>query len=180
MKKSTCLAVVLLLTMASIMMLPLRYVKADYGSNILYVGGSGPGNYTGIQAAIDNASDGDTIFVFSGIYYENITIKKSIRVVGENLTSTVIDSFGKGDPVVLVISTSDVEVTNFTIQNSSGEEWDEDVLKICNSSFVTISNNIIKNGPTNIYLENVHDSRIIKNHVLDSFNAILVKKSSYN
>ncbi|MBP1662308.1 MAG: hypothetical protein H6P94_557, partial [Thermoplasmatales archaeon] len=29
----------------------------------LYVGGSGPGNYTKIQDAIDNASDGDTIFV---------------------------------------------------------------------------------------------------------------------
>ncbi len=38
--------------------------------NILYVGGTGPNNYTRIQDAIDNASDGDTIFVYSGIYYE--------------------------------------------------------------------------------------------------------------
>ena len=29
----------------------------------LYVGGSGSGNYTSIQVAIDNASDGDTVFV---------------------------------------------------------------------------------------------------------------------
>ena len=34
--------------------------------NWLYVGGSGPGNYTRIQDAIDNASDGDTVFVYSG------------------------------------------------------------------------------------------------------------------
>ena len=32
--------------------------------NWLYVGGSGPGNYTKIQDAIDNASDGDTLFVY--------------------------------------------------------------------------------------------------------------------
>jgi len=31
-------------------------------NNILYVGGSGEGNYSSIQDAIDNASDGDTIF----------------------------------------------------------------------------------------------------------------------
>jgi hypothetical protein len=34
----------------------------------LYVGGSGPGNYTRIQDAVDNASDGDTVFVFDGTY----------------------------------------------------------------------------------------------------------------
>ena len=31
----------------------------------LYVGGSGEGNYTKIQDAIDDASDGDTVFVFN-------------------------------------------------------------------------------------------------------------------
>jgi hypothetical protein len=40
--------------------------------NWLYVGGSGPGNYTHIQDAINDSSDGDTVFVHSGIYYENI------------------------------------------------------------------------------------------------------------
>jgi hypothetical protein len=30
----------------------------------LYVGGSGPGNYTRIQDAIDDASDGDSVFVY--------------------------------------------------------------------------------------------------------------------
>lgn len=44
--------------------------------NWLYVGGSGPGNYTTIQSAIDAASSGDTVFVYSGIYYENVNINK--------------------------------------------------------------------------------------------------------
>ena len=50
--------------------------------NILYVGGSGPGNYSKIQDAIDDASDGDTVFVFNGIYYENVWIdEKSINLM---------------------------------------------------------------------------------------------------
>ena len=34
----------------------------------LYVGGSGPGNYSEIQDAIDNASDGDTVYIYEGTY----------------------------------------------------------------------------------------------------------------
>lgn len=56
----------------------------------LYVGGNGPGNYTRIQDAVDNASDGDTVFVFNGSYYENIKITKSITVSGENADTTHI------------------------------------------------------------------------------------------
>ena len=38
----------------------------------LYVGGSEPGNYTKIQDAINNASDGDTVFVYNGTYDEKV------------------------------------------------------------------------------------------------------------
>ena len=61
--------------------------------NWLYVGGSGPGNYSWIQDAIDNASDGDTVFVYaySSPYPINgLKIEKSISLIGENKTSTEI------------------------------------------------------------------------------------------
>ena len=49
--------------------------KADGSLGItLYVGGAGPGNHTTIQSALDAASDGDTVFVYSGTYTENIYI----------------------------------------------------------------------------------------------------------
>jgi len=78
----------------------------------LYVGGSGPGNYTRIRDAIDNASDGDTVFVFddSSPYYENVVVDKSIQLIGENKTSTVIDGRWKGD--TLQITASSVDVAN--------------------------------------------------------------------
>jgi len=44
--------------------------------NWLYVGGNGPGNYTTVQSAINAANPGDTIYVFSGVYHENLDIGK--------------------------------------------------------------------------------------------------------
>ena len=42
--------------------------------DILYVGGSGPNNYTKIQDAINAAVNGNTVYVYddSAPYYENI------------------------------------------------------------------------------------------------------------
>ena len=60
------------------------------GGTWLYVGGSGLKNYTRIQDAIDNASEGDTVYVYSGWYNESIDIKKSIVVCGEDRNTTFI------------------------------------------------------------------------------------------
>jgi len=62
--------------------------------NILYVGGMGPDNYTRIQDAIDDASSGDTVFVYddSSPYYENIFIDKSISLIGEDRETTIINN----------------------------------------------------------------------------------------
>ena len=65
------------------------------GSNgtTLYVGGSGLGNYTTIQSAIDNANDNDTVFMYSGMYYEAVVINKSINLFGEDRNNTIIEGW---------------------------------------------------------------------------------------
>ena len=87
--------------------------------NTLYVGGSGPNNYTRIRDAIDNASNGDTIFVYSGVYYENIGIHKMIKLIGEDKNSTIIDGRNKGS--VITIFSSHVLIKGFSIRNSKKE-----------------------------------------------------------
>lgn len=44
----------------------------DARASTLYVGGAGPGNYTTIQTAVNDANPGDSIFVYSGVYNENV------------------------------------------------------------------------------------------------------------
>ncbi|UCD14567.1 MAG: right-handed parallel beta-helix repeat-containing protein, partial [Thermoplasmatales archaeon] len=75
----------------------------SFDSKTHYVGGNGTGNYTKIQDAIDNASDGDTVFVYndSSPYYENIVVDKSINLIGEGRDTTVIDGVGEGEVVGL-------------------------------------------------------------------------------
>jgi len=57
-----------------------------------------------IQDLIDNASDGDTIYIPSGIYYENIIINKAINLIGEDKDTTIIDGGGIGLPFKKVVN----------------------------------------------------------------------------
>ncbi len=90
-------------------------------NNIIYVDDDGGADYTRIQDAIDNASDGYTVYVYNGIYYENITIDKSIKLIGENKGLTIIDGKNaENDGINLIsIKSNEVLVNSFTIKNSN-------------------------------------------------------------
>lgn len=88
--------------------------KQSSRGNWLYVGGSGPGNYTKIQYAIDNASDNDTIYVYSGIFNENIVINKSISLIGQDRDTTKI--LGANGTEIIRLQDCSAELTGFTIE----------------------------------------------------------------
>jgi parallel beta-helix repeat protein len=114
---------------------------------ILYVGGNGPGNYTSIQQAIDDASPGDTVYVYDDAspYYEHLLINKSVNLVGENRTSTVIDAGQNG--TVIFIPGDRVTVSGFTLQNSSLDGFEAGVMII--GDYNTIANNIVRSNRAN-------------------------------
>lgn len=84
----------------------------------IYVGGEGKDNYTKIQLAINEAINGDTIFVYNGTYHENIIVDKELKIIGESKENTIIDG-GKNESVVEIVS-GNVLIKNFTIQRSGG------------------------------------------------------------
>lgn len=79
-----------------------------------------PDDFPTIQAAVDNAGDGDTVFVRSGTYYEHVVVNKAVALVGENLDNTIIDGSYVG---VVVNATRDgIGISGFTIRKS-GTAW---------------------------------------------------------
>ena len=117
-KKSIIFGIVVLFLGASVLpTVSSEILDFEFGDT-LYVGGSGPGNYTSIQDAIDDASNGDTIFVYSGTYYENIIIDVSIDLIGEDKDTTIISGDGNGH--VVELTSDDVTITGFKIRNGGG------------------------------------------------------------
>ncbi len=115
--------------------------KANLNGRILYVGGSGPNNYTSIQDAIDDALLGDTIFVYSGVYYENVRIYKSINLIGENEETTIID--GRNGTAMEIVG-SEINVSKFKIINSTGSFWEGGGIIITNGQNIFISRIIME------------------------------------
>lgn len=111
------------------------------GGNTLFVGGTGPDNYTTIQEAISDAYDGYTVYVYAGTYTENVRVDRSIRLLGENKNITVIDGDNKRD--VVRISADNVTLSGFTIQNGGAQFGYAGGVKLNPSSHSTIKDNII-------------------------------------
>jgi len=121
------------------------YISTSNGKT-LYVGGSGPGNYSKIKEAVKDANDGDKVFVYSGTYHETyIVVNKSIDILGENKETTIIDGGGYG--TVVSFYADEITLTGFTVQNGGNDFFAFDSgVKVGKSCDVTIIGNIIANN----------------------------------
>jgi len=153
--------------------------STSMSKGILYVGGEGPGNYTTIQEAISDATNGDTVFVYNGTYSENINIGKKISVIGEDATNTIIDGVAGGDSVVFILA-NQVELSGFTIEgNPSGQDGVQ-VLSLMQD--VIIHHNIIKDCAYGVFLQvTTEHETISENTIIDNeFAAIRLQESDRN
>ena len=140
---------------------------------MIIVDDDGGADFNRIQDAIDNASDGDIIFVKSGFYDENLLIDKQLTLIGENNSCTIID--GGGRKTVVILSADHVTVTGFTIQNSSGFWLDAGLESF--ASYSTIEDNTIKNNKIGIILNGVSGTGVYKNIIVNNSGQGVVLQS---
>lgn len=153
---------------------------SQYDNKTLYVGGTGEGNYTKIQDAVDNASDGDTIYVYSGTYFEDVKVNTSVFLQGEDKESTIIHGggFGSGDGVILV-SADNVEVTGFSVRNSC-PYWPGAGIALYRNEQCIVTDNIVSDCFLGINAFITSHATINMNTVSDTEFGIHVQASKRN
>lgn len=140
----------------------------DMTGTILYVGGSGPGNFSTIQQAVDNASDGDTVFVFDDAspYQEHVHVNASLTLLGENKNSTVIDGADYGD--VLTINKTGVTVSGFTIRRNG---WYDDGI-VLHAPNAIIQGNKVANCGYAVKAFDVDNITITRNEFFEDYMGV--------
>lgn len=142
------LAVVILIFL-SIFSLVLTLVPDNVQAVTRYVGGGGPGNYTTIQAAINAASVGDVIYVFSKTYSENVIVSKSLALIGEDKQTTIVDAGSTGSAVT--ITSDSVDISGFTLTNSGPLSGDAGV-RLDSVHSCTVTDIIATSNTDGVYL----------------------------
>jgi len=152
-------------------------VKAPTTWYVDDVAGVGPGNppedFTLIQDAINASSDGDTVFVYNGTYYDKLVVNRSINLTGENKNSTIIDGDGLFTSIIWIEANHTI-VSGFTIRNGGLGAWN-----LNNNNNITISGNFFTNtGTALVFTEDSHT--IIDNHFQYNGGVIRLTGSSNN
>jgi parallel beta-helix repeat protein len=144
-----------------------------------YVDDGGGADYDNIQDAVNVASDGDTIFVHSGVYTETVIVNRSLTLQGEDRNTTIIDGDGESCVPIyfrddcICVDSDHVNISEFTLQKgSTGISID--------SNYNEIFNNKVISCGTGIELWNSDYSNITNNTVLLCNPNIFIGYSDYN
>ena len=120
------------------------------------VDGSGGADFTGIQDAINNANDGDTIMVHSGVYYENVVVDKSVTVRG--IGHPVVDANGSDSAITL--TADGITLVGFNATNS-GSSWSDVGIKVTSNNNIITGNNVSNNNGVGISLSSSSNNNTI-------------------
>ena len=148
------------------------------GAATLTVDDSGGAMYTRIQDAISNARAGDTILVYSGTYYENVNVNKTLilRGVDNGGGKPVVDANRKGSAITVASKGSTLE--GFTAMNSSGW-WTAGILvRYLNNNI--IRNNTAFNNNIGIYLSSSSFNILSGNNASNNYATGIFVSSSNN
>lgn len=171
-KGSTFAIILLFIGMSVIPSVPSEQTSTR---DIITVDDEGDGDYTSIKEAINNANLGDTIEVYSGIYYEhgieinteNVTLKGVAYELGNGNDTGKPFINGEGKDIVIIFYAKNTTLDNFHIENKDGTHHDILFLRSTADGCI-ISNNDLNH--TTLYLIAVDGSntKIINNNISHS------------
>ena len=139
----------------------------------------GKESYDTIQQAINHASNGDTIIISEGTYYEHIQVNKSVVLIGENKEHTILD--GNNTSTVCILNSNDVSITNVSIRNSGSDADDSGIHIQANNCVIencTFYQN--DNGISISIVKNTRNNIIFNNTFYHNHYGIYIKESNRN
>ena len=126
-----------------------------------YVDDDGGADFIGIQEVINNASAGDTILVYSGVYYENVVVNKSVTLMG--IGQPVVDAGGAGDAITL--NADGITLVGFT---ATGSSWFDAGIKVISNNNTITGNNASNNNWHGISLSHSSNNTITGNNACNN------------
>lgn len=153
-----------------------------------------PDDYSTIQEAVRSAASGDTIYVKKGVYQENVGIDKPLSLIGEDVDSTIIESYS----VPVKVISDRVNISGFTLSYGYAAIQMSEV-KFCNIHankitgatygirvFKSSSNNITENvfesigSGSAIRLDYAPQNLIQRNYISSCVEGVQLMESSHN
>ena len=144
---------------------------------IIYIDTDGQWSKKTIQQGVRVARPGDTVFVCSGTYYENVVINKPITLIGEDKDDTIIygDTTYDIQSAVINVTSNGVIVAGFTVRGC-----DFGILLYHSSYCDVLGNDVSINYLDGIRLDSANYNTIFGNMALNEYVGIRLQNSSNN
>ncbi len=196
-------------SICTVLLLVFGVTVTQAGAAVFTVGNNGEGNYSSIQEAVNNAQNGDTIFVSPGVYRENVNVNKELAIISSSELSGdmtnrtyIIGAVPSND--VFSISSSNVTINGFHIAGGpSGMDTLRQVglylegvqncslsnntlvlndvgISLNNSQGNLLDNNLVGLGSSGILLSMSNENMLSNNMVMTNNEGILLENSTNN
>ena len=145
--------------------------------------------YITIQEAIDAASVGDTINVAAGTYDEDVTVSKSLSLIGEGASSTTVRGIIGGSTTTVQITASNVTIAGFTITRLGNNltDWNNAGLNMAGIAIqgtaitgTNIHDNTFTGNRTAIDINNSSGHTIRDNVITDNRTGMIFRNQTDN
>ena len=148
---------------------------AKAGSKTIVV----PSDYSTIQDAVDNAAEGDTVFVRKGYHFGSVFINKSLSLIGEGNETIIVGDDYRLNGTIIVIRHDHVNVSGLTIRSNKPTSSRRGI-HLLHARYCNVSGNTITNCGCGIWLYGASQNSIIGNNLTDNTYGIRIDLSDDN